>query len=66
MSAYFALANVGLPGVSLHFKIQHQNEINDAFFLADALTKRWAHVLVQPCCGLVGCMVAHAACLLVA
>ena len=22
-------------------QIQHQNEINDAFFLADALTKRW-------------------------
>eukprot|EP00891_Asterochloris_glomerata_P006052 jgi/Astpho2/6052/Aster-x0713 len=43
MSAYFALANVGLPGVSLHFKIQHQNEINDAFFLADALTKRGQH-----------------------
>ena len=35
-------------------QIQHQNEINDAFFLADALTKRCARVLRQPAgpCGL--------------
>ena len=29
-------------------QIQHQNEINDAFFLADALTKRWLMCLGQP------------------
>ena len=46
-------------------QIQHQNEINDAFFLADALTKRCARVLGQPA-GPCGCIVVHAACLPVA
>ncbi|KAL3162081.1 hypothetical protein ABBQ38_009147 [Trebouxia sp. C0009 RCD-2024] len=46
MSHFFSRDNVGLPGVSLFFKVAAQVERNDAYLMADFLTKRGQHPVV--------------------
>lgn len=48
MSAFFSRDNVGLPGISLFFKVFAQAERNDYFKVYDFLSKRGAAVHIGP------------------